>query len=77
MCYDDPFDAPMVRRAITAYFGLTSFMDDNVGKILRTLEETGLMNNTRVVYSSDHGDNLGTRGMWGKSTMMKSRRAYR
>ena len=69
MCYDDPFDAPMVRRAITAYFGLTTFMDDNVGKILRTLEETGLMNNTRVVYSSDHGDNLGTRGMWGKSTM--------
>jgi choline-sulfatase len=27
------------------------------------------MANTRVVYSSDHGDNLGTRGMWGKSTM--------
>jgi choline-sulfatase len=69
MCYDEPFDAPMVRRAITAYFGLTSFLDDNVGQILRTLEETGLMNNTRVVYSSDHGDNLGTRGMWGKSTM--------
>jgi len=69
-CYDEGFfDAAMVRRAITAYFGLTSFMDDNVGKILRALEETGLMNNTRVVYSSDHGDNLGTRGLWGKSTM--------
>jgi choline-sulfatase len=69
LCYDDAFDAPMVRRAIAAYFGLTSFLDDNVGQILRTLEQTGLMNNTRVVYSSDHGDNLGTRGMWGKSTM--------
>ncbi|MGE0559482.1 MAG: sulfatase-like hydrolase/transferase [Burkholderiales bacterium] len=69
-CYDEGFfDIAMVRRAITAYFGLTSFMDDNVGRILRTLEETGLMNNTRVVYSSDHGDNLGTRGLWGKSTM--------
>ena len=68
-CFDEAFDPAMVRRAITAYFGLTSFMDDNVGKILRALEETGLMENTRVVYSTDHGDNLGTRGLWGKSTM--------
>jgi arylsulfatase A-like enzyme len=52
-----------------AYFGLVSFLDDNIGKILGTLEETGLAENTRVIYSSDHGDNLGTRGMWGKSTM--------
>jgi len=69
LCYDDAFDAPMVRRAITAYFGLVSFLDDNIGKILRALEETGLAGNTRVIYSSDHGDNLGTRGLWGKSTM--------
>ena len=38
-------------------------------QILRALEESGLMENTRIVYSSDHGDNLGTRGLWGKSTM--------
>ena len=69
LCFDEPFDPPMVRRAIAAYFGLTSFLDDNVGKILRALEESGLAENTRVVYSSDHGDNLGTRGLWGKSTM--------
>lgn len=69
LCYDDAFDAPMVRRAITAYFGLVSFLDDNIGKILRALEETGLSGSTRVIYSSDHGDNLGARGLWGKSTM--------
>jgi len=69
MCYDEAFDEPMVRRAITAYFGLVSFMDANVGKILRAAEAAGLLDNTRVLYSSDHGDNLGTRGMWGKSTM--------
>jgi choline-sulfatase len=69
LCYDEPFDAAMVRRAIRAYFGLTSFLDDNVGKILRALDETGLAQETRVVYSSDHGDNLGARGLWGKSTM--------
>ena len=69
LCFDEPFDEPMVRRAIAAYFGLVSFLDDNIGKILVTLEETGLAANTRVIYSSDHGDNLGARGLWGKSTM--------
>jgi choline-sulfatase len=69
MCFDEPFDPPMVRRALAAYFGLVSFLDDNIGRILRVLEETGLAATTRVVYSSDHGDNLGTRGLWGKSTM--------
>ncbi|OGA51278.1 MAG: sulfatase [Betaproteobacteria bacterium RIFCSPLOWO2_12_FULL_62_13] len=69
LCFDEPFDPPMVRRAVAAYFGLVSFLDDNIGKILKVLEETGLAANTRVIYTSDHGDNLGTRGMWGKSTM--------
>jgi choline-sulfatase len=68
-CFDEAFDAPMVRRAIAAYMGLVSFLDDNIGKILRAVEESGLAANTRIIYSSDHGDNLGTRGMWGKSTM--------
>ena len=69
LCFDEPFDEPMVRRAIAAYMGLVSFLDAQVGAILRALEETGLMENTRVVYTTDHGDNLGTRGLWGKSTM--------
>ena len=69
LCFDEPFDPPMVRRAIAAYMGLVSFLDDNIGRILRALEETGLASSTRIIYSSDHGDNLGTRGMWGKSTM--------
>ena len=68
--YDAGFaDEAMVRRAITAYFGLVSFLDANIGLVLAALEETGLAENTRVLYSSDHGDNLGARGFWGKSTM--------
>jgi len=69
LCYDEAFDEPMVRRALAAYMGLVSFLDDNVGRILRALHESGLTENTRVVYATDHGDNLGTRGLWGKSTM--------
>ena len=69
LCFDEPFDAAMVRRAIAAYLGLVSFLDDNIGRILTALADCGLMDNTRVIYSSDHGDNLGTRGLWGKSTL--------
>jgi choline-sulfatase len=58
-----------LRRAIAAYFGLVSFVDHNVGKLLEALAAAGLAGNTRVLYSSDHGDNLGTRGLWGKSNM--------
>ena len=62
-------DHDKVRRAIAGYLGLVSFMDSNVGSVLRALEEAGLTGDTRVVYTSDHGDNVGARGLWGKSTM--------
>ena len=58
-----------LQRAQAGYFGLVSFMDEHVGKILTALREAGLAESTRVVYTSDHGDNLGVRGLWGKCTM--------
>lgn len=68
--YDEHFaDAAAVRRAVAGYYGLVSFLDDNVGRILAALARTGLAARTRVVMTSDHGDNLGARGLWGKSTM--------
>jgi choline-sulfatase len=69
LIYDKGFDEQKLRRAIAAYFGLVSFVDHNVGRLLATLNDTGLAADTRVIYTSDHGDNLGTRGLWGKSTM--------
>ena len=67
--YDKFFDPEKLKKALAAYYGLCSFLDDNIGKVLRTLDATGLAENTRVLYTSDHGDNLGARGLWGKSTM--------
>ena len=69
MVYDKAFNQQRLRRAIAAYFGMVSFLDANIGKMLATLEDTGLIDTTRVIYTSDHGDNLGARGLWGKSTM--------
>ncbi len=67
--YDEAFDERKVRRAIAAYFGLVSFLDHNIGRLMDALAETGLDADTRVIYTSDHGDNLGNRGLWGKSNM--------
>jgi len=68
MVFDQAFDERKIRRAIAAYLALVSFVDYNVGRILQTLDEVGLSHETRVIYTSDHGDNLGARGLWGKST---------
>ena len=67
--FDQHFSNETRKIAIANYFGTTSFFDDNLGKILKVLEETGLDQNTRIVYTSDHGENLGKRGLWGKSNL--------
>lgn len=64
------FESPAERlQALAAYYGLCSFLDHNVGSLLAALDEAGLVDDTTVVYTSDHGDNLGARGLWGKSTL--------
>ena len=68
--YDAHFDSEdRVRRGLAGYWGLCTFLDEQIGKVLAALEATGLAATTRVLYTSDHGDNLGARGLWGKSTM--------
>jgi choline-sulfatase len=57
------------RRAIQAYYALCSFVDENVGKVLKALERSGAADRTVIAFAADHGDNLGARGLWGKSTM--------
>ena len=56
-------------KAVAAYFGLCTYVDALIGEVLETLDATGLGATTRVVYASDHGDNAGARGLWGKSNM--------
>jgi choline-sulfatase len=70
MNYDDYFaDEAAVRRAVAAYYALVTFLDDNIGKVLAALDAAGLTASTRVIYTTDHGDNLGARGLWGKSVL--------
>ncbi len=57
-----------VRNARHAYYGMVSYIDDKVGRILATLEQCSLARDTVVVFAADHGEMLGERGMWFKQT---------
>ena len=68
-CGTTDIDKKTARNAIRAYYALCSFLDAQIGIVLDALKETGLDSNTRVIYSSDHGDTMGEHGLYFKSTM--------
>jgi choline-sulfatase len=65
----DVLDEEMIRRMLVGYYALTNELDDNIGTILRTLEEEGLDEDTLIIYTSDHGEQLGRHGLWFKCSM--------
>ncbi len=67
--YDDYFDDKKRKEARRCYYGLVSFLDNNIRKVLNALETHHNMNETVVLYTSDHGEMLGHLGFWTKSVM--------
>ncbi len=59
------------RRMIANYWGLCSLVDTHAGAILDTLEECGLRENTIVVFTSDHGDMMGSHRLLAKCVMFE------
>lgn len=55
-----------IARARRAYYGAISYIDSMIGRILDVLDQTGVAEDTAIVFSSDHGEMLGERGMWFK-----------
>lgn len=55
-----------IRNARHAYYANTSYFDSKVGELIRTLDETGQLDNTIIFVTADHGDMLGERGLWYK-----------
>ena len=70
--YDRYFDERRMRKAKAAYYGLTSFMDNCIGRVLTALEESEQAEDTIVIYVSDHGDMLGDQGFWTKQVMYEA-----
>jgi len=55
-----------IRRARRSYLGSCSYVDSKIGELLKTLKDCGLGDDTIIVFSGDHGDMLGERGLWYK-----------
>ena len=69
---DVELDEDTVRNARHAYYGSISDIDDKVKSLMDALEESGFADNTIVVFTSDHGDMLGERGMWFKMSFLEN-----
>ena len=68
----DPIDEGTIRRALAAYYGMVTFLDAQIGQVLGALRESGQEENTRIIYTSDHGDMMGDQGLWFKSVMYEA-----
>ncbi len=55
-----------IRKSRHAYYAMTSYIDDQVGRLLGALRDMDLEEDTVVIFNSDHGDMLGERGLWYK-----------
>jgi choline-sulfatase len=55
-----------IRRSRRAYFANISYLDEKVGSLIDTLTRTRMLDDTVIVFCSDHGDMLGERGLWFK-----------
>ncbi|EUC49186.1 hypothetical protein COCMIDRAFT_85308 [Bipolaris oryzae ATCC 44560] len=64
--WDNPVPDEAKIRARRAYFAACSFVDDQVGKLVKLLKNCKLNKDTIVVFSGDHGDMLGERSLWYK-----------
>ncbi len=65
----DMTDEAMLKRVAAAYFGLITHVDEQIGAVLKAAEELGLLETTRVAYTSDHGELFGAHGLFGKKNL--------
>lgn len=65
-CIADYPDEICLRRARELYYASISFVDHNIGKIIRQLKESGEYDNTLILFTSDHGEMLGDYGTFQK-----------
>jgi len=61
-----PHSPEQIRLAREAYYACVNFVDDCVGELLEALAPAGLLENTVVIYTSDHGEMAGVHGLWDK-----------
>lgn len=60
------------RNARHAYYAMCSYIDDKLGETMQVLEKAKLLDDTIFIFTSDHGDMMGERGMWFKQTFFEN-----
>ena len=76
---DGPGDSPpieLLRDRYIGYYAAVTEIDNNIGRILDKLEALGQLNNTIIVYTSDHGCAQGHHGFWGKGNSTRPLNMY-
>ena len=64
-------DPEATARARRGYYGMISHIDAMFGRLLDAITDAGFMENTILIFASDHGDMMGERGMWFKKTLFE------
>ncbi|MEQ1774425.1 MAG: sulfatase-like hydrolase/transferase [Burkholderiales bacterium] len=65
----DMTDEAALRRIAAGYFGLITHMDEQIGEVMKAVETMGLLADTRIAYTSDHGELFGAQGLFGKKNL--------
>jgi choline-sulfatase len=60
-----------LRAARHGYYANISYVDDLLGQMIAALEASGKLDDTAIVFTSDHGDFLGERGLWYKMSYLE------
>lgn len=68
---DVDFNEQTIRNARRAYYGAIGDVDEKVSQLIQTIDEAGFSDNTITVFTADHGDMLGERGMWFKMSFLE------
>lgn len=66
-----PIPQERVRKVRSAYYGMVTELDLQVGRMLDHLESKGELANTIFIYTSDHGEMLGEHGLWTKNQLLE------
>jgi len=69
---DNGIDNNLIRVIKAYYYACISFIDFQVGRLLQALEDAGRLDNTLIIYASDHGEFLGDYNCFGKRSMLDS-----
>ena len=70
--HNEHVPAEIVKKGRELYYGLTQWLDEQIGQVLTALAQSQAGANTVVIYTSDHGENMGEHGLWWKNCVYDS-----